>query len=175
MTGEGTARFVRAVDRLSIALARVASVFMAAATLIVCWMVLWRITGHSTYWEIEMAVYLIVAAVLVGSPYCLMTGGHIGVDLVSHLLSPVHRRRLERVLAVLGIVVCLYLAWKGLELTIDAFEKNERSGSSWNPPRWPFFAMMPLGLGLTALQYVAEMLRPQGVDTSGQAISGQGA
>ncbi|MEP7068039.1 MAG: TRAP transporter small permease [Usitatibacter sp.] len=171
----GAAGFVRAVDRLSTGLAVVASVFMAAATLIICWMVIWRVTGHSTYWEIEMAVYLVVAAVLVGSPYCLMTRGHIGVDLVSHLLSPRNRRHLERALAVLGMAVCLYLTWKGLELTIDSYGKHEGSGSSWNPPRWPFFAMMPLGLGLTALQYVAEMLRVAEVDTSTQALSGQGA
>jgi TRAP-type C4-dicarboxylate transport system permease small subunit len=169
------ARFVRAVDKLSTALAVVAAVFMAAATLIVCWMVIWRVTGHSTYWEIEMAVYLIVAAVLVGSPYCLMTKGHIGVDLLSQFLSPANRRRLERVLAVLGITVCLYLAWKGFELTLDSYAKNEGSGSSWNPPRWPFFAMMPIGLALTALQYVAEMMRSGEVDTSNQATSGQGA
>jgi TRAP-type C4-dicarboxylate transport system permease small subunit len=175
MSGATAARIVRAVDRLSTALGVVAAFFMAAATLIVCWMVIWRMTGHSTYWEIEMAVYLIVAAVLVGSPYCLMTRGHIGVDLVSHLLSPPKRRVLERVLAVLGLLVCLYLAWKGLDLTLEAFDKGERSGSSWNPPRWPFFAMMPIGLGLTALQYVAEMLREREIDTSGQAISGQGA
>jgi TRAP-type C4-dicarboxylate transport system permease small subunit len=175
MRGAAAARIVRAVDRLSTALGVVAALFMAVATLIVCWMVIWRMTGHSTYWEIEMAVYLIVAAVLVGSPYCLMTRGHIGVDLVSHLLSPRNRRILERVLAVLGLLVCLYLAWQGFDLTLEAFDKGERSGSSWNPPRWPFFAMMPIGLGLTALQYVAEMLREREIDTSGQAISGQGA
>jgi TRAP-type C4-dicarboxylate transport system permease small subunit len=169
------ARFVRAVDRLSKALAVVASFFMAAATLIVCWMVIWRATGHSTYWEIEMAVYLIVAAVLVGSPYCLMTRGHIGVDLLSALLSGANRQRLERALAVLGFVVCLYLAWKGLDLTLEAFHKNERSGSSWNPPRWPFFAMMPIGLGLTALQYVAEILRKRPPPREAHALSGHGA
>ena len=169
------ASFVRAVDRLSTALAVVASVLMAAATLVVVWMVIWRTTGHSTYWEIELSVYLIVGAVLIGSPYCLMTKGHIGVDLVSHLMSVRNRRILERVLAVLGLAVCVYLAWKGFELTMDAMHKNERSGSSWTPPRWPFFAMMPIGLGLTALQYVAEMLRDREVDTAGQAISGQGA
>ena len=141
MSVGAAARFVRAVDRFSTALAVVAAVFMAAATLIVCWMVIWRLTGHSTYWEIEMAVYLIVAAVLVGSPYCLMTRGHIGVDLLSHYLSPPNRHRLERVLAVLGIAVCLYLAWKGFELTLDAYAKHEGSGSSLNPPRCPFFAM----------------------------------
>lgn len=153
------ARFVRAVDALSTTLAVAAAVCLAAAMLIVVYMVVWRATGHSTYWEIELATYLIVATVLIGSPYCLKTGGHIGVDLLAHWLSERNKAILERVLAVLGILTCLYLAWKGLDLTFEAFHKNETSGSAWDPPRWPFFALMPVGLGLTALQYVAEMLR----------------
>jgi TRAP-type mannitol/chloroaromatic compound transport system permease small subunit len=74
------------------------------------------------------------------------------------------------------MAVCLYLTWKGLELTLDAFDKDETSGSAWNPPRWPLFAMMPLGLGLTALQYVAEMMRAT-PDEKAEALStsGQGA
>ena len=174
MTSPVAARFVRAVDAFSTALAVVAAACLAAAMLIVVYMVIWRATGHSTYWEIELATYLIVACVLIGSPYCLKTRGHIGVDLVSHLLSPPRALLLERVLAVLGFAVCVYLAWKGLELTLHAFQKNETSGSSWDPPRWPFFALMPFGLGLTAVQYLAEMLRDKPV-AEAVPISGQGA
>jgi TRAP-type C4-dicarboxylate transport system permease small subunit len=174
MRARRAARFVRAVDGISTGCAVAAALCLATAMLIVVYMVAWRATGHSTYWEIELATYLIVAAVLVGSPYCLKTKGHIGVDLVSHLLSPRKRKVLERVLAMLGLLVCLYLAWKGLELTLEAFHKGETSGSSWNPPRWPFFALMPLGLGLTALQYVAEMLR-KAPPAEPSALSGQGA
>jgi TRAP-type C4-dicarboxylate transport system permease small subunit len=171
------AAFVRGMDRFSVACAVVAAAFLAAAMLIVVWMVIWRATGHSTYWEIELATYLIVGCVLIGSPYCLMTHGHIGVDLVSHLLSPPKQRVLARVLAAMGLVVCLYLAWQGLGLTLEAFHKNETSGSSWNPPRWPFFALMPIGLALTALQYVAEMLRddPVKAPVDNLPVSGQGA
>lgn len=174
MTSSKAARFVRAVDALSTGLAVAAAACLAAAMLIVVYMVIWRATGHSTYWEIELATYLIVATVLIGSPYCLMTHGHIGVDLLAHLLAARHRLALERVLALLGMVVCLYLAWMGLDLTLEAFHKNETSGSTWDPPRWPFFALMPIGLGLTALQYVAEMLRARPAAEAG-AISGQGA
>jgi TRAP-type C4-dicarboxylate transport system permease small subunit len=152
--------FVRAVDRLSIGCAVFAAACLAAAMLIVVWMVVWRASGQSTYWEIELATYLIVATVLIGSPYCLMTRGHIGVDLLAHFLPSRHRIALERILAVFGLAVCLYLAWKGLDLTLEAFHKNETSGSAWDAPRWPLFITMPIGLGLTALQYVAEMLRP---------------
>lgn len=176
MRRHGAVRFVRTVDALSTVCAVIAAACLAAAMLIVVYMVVWRATGHSTYWEIELATYLIVACVLIGSPYCLKTKGHIGVDLVSHLLAPRKRLALERVLAVLGFVVCVYLAWEGLELTVHAFHSGETSGSSWDPPRWPFFALMPLGLGLTALQYVAEMLRPApAAEEAAIAISGQGA
>jgi TRAP-type C4-dicarboxylate transport system permease small subunit len=170
-------QFVRFVDRLSDACAVAASFMLAAATLIVVWMVGYRAMGNSTWWEIEAATYLIVAAVLVGSPYCLKTRGHIGVDLVSEWLPPRGKRWLTRILAVFGLAVCVYLAWKGLELTLEAWHKNEHSGSTWNPPRWPFFAMMPLGLGLTALQYVAELVRDDQSwrDEDKVPISGQGA
>lgn len=174
MIPRSAAVFVRLADRLSIACAVIAAACLAAAMLVVVWMVIWRAMGNSTYWEIELAVHLIVWSVLIGSPYCLMTKGHIGVDLVSHLLKPRNRLRLERVLAVLGFAICLYLAWKGLELTLEAIHKNEHSGSSWNPPRWPLFISMPIGLGLTALQYVAEMLRTGAAHDTG-TISGQGA
>ena len=174
MKGAAAARFVSRVDALSTACAVIAAACLAAAMLIVVWMVIWRATGHSTYWEIELATYLIVASVLVGSPYCLKTKGHIGVDLLSHLLSPGKQRILARTLALLGLMVCLYLAWVGLGLTLEALHKGERSGSSWNVLRWPFFALMPIGLGLTAVQYVAEMLREAPI-AAPTAISGQGA
>ena len=69
MSKAKAARFVRAVDAVSTACAVIAGLCLAAAMLIVCYMVIWRATGHSTYWEIELATYLIVASVLIGSPY----------------------------------------------------------------------------------------------------------
>ena len=167
--------FVRSVDRISDACAVFAALLLAAATLIITWMVLYRAMGNSTYWETELAIYLIISAVMIGSPYCLKTRGHIGVDLVSEFLSKKGRATLARVIAVVGLAVCVYLAWKGLELTIDSFEKNEHSGSMWNPPRWPLYLTMPVGLGLTALQYVAEWFRPAGEIVRPGPISGQGA
>lgn len=167
------------VDRLSDFCAYFAALALVSATLIVVWMVAYRAMGNSTYWEIEAATYLIVATVLIGSPYCLKTRGHIGVDLVSEFLGPRARRGLMRALGVAGLLVCAYLAWQGFDLTLEAWEKNETSGSSWNPPRWPFFSLMPIGLGLTALQYLADILRDEDRDepdpSRAAPVSGQGA
>ena len=152
--------FVRAVDRLSVLCAVIAAVLLALAAVIVTWSVFYRAMGASTFWEIEFAVFMMVASLFLASPYCLATNGHISVDLLPHYLSPRAARVLGLVTMVIGFGVCLYLMWRGGILTFEAYERRERTESTWAPYKWPLYLMMPVGLGLTALQYIAELVRP---------------
>lgn len=152
-------RFVKGMDALSAALAVIASVLLTVAVLVVTYMVVKRSLGGSSYWEIEFSIYLMVAAVFLGSPYCLATKGHVGVDAVTAFLPKNAARVCALIADIFGMAACLYLAWIGLELTLEAFHSGERSQSLWRPLRWPLYAMMPLGLGLTVVQYVAELLK----------------
>ncbi|TXF13306.1 TRAP transporter small permease subunit [Pelomicrobium methylotrophicum] len=151
--------FIRFADAISVACAVIASVMLFAAVLIVCWMVLYRALGHSTFWELETAVYLMVASVFLGSPYCLKTNGHVSVDLLAHYLPRRGSDILAIFIGVVGFVVCGYLTYVGAELMLKSLHEGETTGSLWNPPKWPLYLTMPLGLGLTALQYIAEILR----------------
>ncbi len=160
--------FVRTVDRIADALAVVASVLLTAAALIIVWNVIDRAMGASTYWQIEAAVYLMVTALFLGSPYCLKTKGHVGVDLLAHYLPDRHARALETGVAVVGLLVCLYLVWVGSEFAIDSYLKGDRTESTWAPLKWPLLSTLPLGLGLTALQYVAELIRLRDTRTTSQ-------
>jgi len=152
-------RFVRAVDRLGTACAAVASVMLALAALVITWNVIYRAMGASTYWEIEFSVYMMVAALFLASPYCLRTHGHVAVDLLSYYLPKRFARPVMVAVAVIGLLVCVYLAVVGGILTIESFEKGETTESTWAPLKWPLFLTMPVGLALTALQYVAELVR----------------
>ncbi|HEY0877118.1 MAG TPA: TRAP transporter small permease [Zeimonas sp.] len=154
----------RAIDRLAVGLAVVAAVLLVLAALVITWSVFWRATGHSTWWEIEFSVYMMVASLFLASPYTLKTRGHVGVDLLTHYLPQRLRFRAAVVVAVIGLAVCLYLAWLGAGLAWESFLKGERTESTWAPRKWPLFAMLPLGLGLTALQYVVEIFRPAQAD-----------
>jgi TRAP-type C4-dicarboxylate transport system permease small subunit len=154
-------RFVRAVDAVSTACAAAAAVMLALAALIICWNVLYRASGASTYWEIEFSVYMMVAALFLGSPYCLRTGGHVSVDLLTHFLPERAARLVGVIVAVLGLLICIYLAVAGGILTVESFARGERTESTWAPSKWPLFLSMPVGLGLTALQYLAELARPR--------------
>lgn len=149
----------RAVDRLADALAVLAAVLLVAAALVITWSVLYRAAGNSTYWELEFSVYMMVASLFLASPYTLKTRGHVGVDVVSHYLPPRARRRLAVGVAVVGLLACVLLGWLGAELAWESFLRGERTESSWRPYKWPLFLMMPLGLGLTALQYAVELSR----------------
>ena len=151
--------FVRAIFRLSTACAAVSAVLLALAALVITWSVIYRAMGASTYWEIEFSVYMMVAALFLASPYCLATQGHVGVDLLSHYLPRPAAKGVAIVVGLIGLAVCVYLAYVGAELTLDAFERGDRTESAWAPLKWPLFLTMPVGLGLTALQYVADLLR----------------
>jgi TRAP-type C4-dicarboxylate transport system permease small subunit len=151
--------FVRAVFRLSTACAAIAAVMLLAAALVITWSVVYRALGNSTWWEIEFSVYMMVASLFLASPYCLATHGHVGVDLLSHYLPRRFNRPLAIAVGLIGLAVCVYLAWAGAELTLHAYVRGERTESTWAPPKWPLYLAMPVGLGLTALQYVADLLR----------------
>ena len=152
-------RFVRFADCLTIACAIVASMLLVAAVFVITWMIFYRAIGHSAYWEIEFSVYSMVAAVFLGSPYCVKTNGHVAVDLLTEFTPRRANRVIGLVLALVSLAVCLYLTFAGGELAYHAWLKGETTESLWRPAKWPLYATMPLGLGITALQYVAEILR----------------
>lgn len=153
--------FARTVSRISDGCAVVAAVLLALAVMIICYMIVRRTLGYSSFWEVEASIYLTVAATFLASPYTLRTGGHVSVDLLPGLLPAGARWFLMTALKLTGTAVCLYLAWEGWRLTHEALLSDERSISMWRPVRWPMYAMMPIGMGLTALQYLCEILAPE--------------
>lgn len=153
-------QLVRVIDRLSMACGIVAAVFIALAVLIVSYMVLIRYLGYSTFWEIEASIYLMVAATFLGSPYTLKTKGHVSVDLLAAVLPAQAQRTLHVVLALLGMAICAYLAVVGWRITWEAFESGERTYSLWRPYVWPLHLMLPVGMALTVLQYLALLASP---------------
>lgn len=155
------AAFVRWVDRLGIWCAAVAAVMLGLAAIVITWSVIYRALGASTYWELEFSVYMMVASLFLASPYTLATRGHVGVDLISHYLAPRAARVLAIAVGIVGLAICVYLAIAGGHLTLESFAKGEHTESAWAPAKWPLFLTMPVGLGLTALQYVADLVRPQ--------------
>lgn len=150
-------RFAAVVERLSVVCAVIAAALLLASIFTVTWMVVWRALGHQNSWELEAGIMMMVGAVFLASPYTLATKGHVGMELLDAVLSDRAKERLLVAGHVVGFAVCLYLAWMGLGMTIDAYRGNERGLGIARLVEWPKYAAMPIGMGLTALQYLVEI------------------
>jgi len=151
--------FLKLVRKLSQACGVIAAGLLAAATLVVCQMVVMRyFLSASTVWQTEFVTFAIVGATFIGTPYVLLHRGHVGVDLVTVYT----RGRLRFVLALfsslLSLVFCAIVAWAGWQHWHEAWAGGWRTETVWALPLWIPLLSLPIGLALTTLQFVADVL-----------------
>ena len=147
-------RLAKIVNRLSEIVGIAAGVMLVLAVLVLNYMIVRRTFGLSAYWEIELSVYLLVAATFLGSPFTLKHAGHIGIDFLPTVLRGRWSKILRSAAALLGLVVCTFLAWQGADFAFEAYTIGEAAETIWAPLLWPIKATMALGLFLTAMQYI---------------------
>ncbi len=136
-----------------------AAAMIVISVLVVVQMVWVRyVMQASSIWQTEFVTYLLVAATFIGSPYVLLTRGHVNVDLLPIYLT--HRWRL--VLAIFAIVLslafCLLIAWYGYKFWYEAWDNNWHSDTIWEVRLWIPYLAMPIGFGILSLQYIADLL-----------------
>lgn len=149
-------RFIRGTRFISQLTGVVAAGLIALSVFVVCEMVFVRyVLGQTTIWQTDFVIYSLVAATFVGSPYVLMTRGHVNVDVLPHYAGP----RLRRALAIFASVVTLAFATTLAILTFlfwkEAWDQKWVSDSMWRARLWIPYSSMPIGLGLLVLECIA--------------------
>lgn len=147
--------FARVVGWLSEASGYVSGALILASMLVVCYGVLLRyFLGASTIWQTELAIYFLMFAAFVGGAYGLKHDDHVHIDLVVNRFSGRVRVAIRLVAALLGLSLIVVVGVIGLVLWWETMVAGRRSGTAWNPPlSYPYF-IIPLGMGLIALQYL---------------------
>lgn len=152
-------RILRIADILTNAAAALALIMIAATVLVINHMIVIRLLGMSVVWNMELAIYLTIGAFFLGSPYAAKTKGHVAVDLLESALPPRPALAVRIVVHFAVLAVCIYMASVTGMYAWHAFAIDLRSTSLWSPNLWPVYASMPIGLGLTALQTLADLVR----------------
>lgn len=127
---------------------------VAAAVIVTEAVIVRKIFGVSTVWQIEASVFLLIFTVFVGAPFVQKNEHHLNVDLVIIHLSP---RTREITLIIVSIISCLLaalLAWYAWPMWWESIVNNEHSESLWGPPLWIPYLFLPLGMTLLFLQYI---------------------
>jgi TRAP-type C4-dicarboxylate transport system permease small subunit len=150
-------RFVATVRAISLACGVAAALMIALGVLTVCHMVFVRyVLNQNTIWQTDLTTYLLIGATFIGSPYVLMTRGHVNVDVLPHYLWPRARYWLAVFAAIVSIAFCVTLAVLAALYWYDAWSKNWVSDTMWRAHLWIPYASMPVGLAILTLQYAAD-------------------
>ena len=151
--------FVRAVAAVSTAFGVFSVLLLLVSVAVVVHLVVLRyVLVESAIWHHEFVTYGLIAATFLGSPYVLLTYGHVNVDLLPHYLPMGARRWLAVLASALGLLFCAYITWQGWFFFHEAWEDGRTAGTVWNPPLWVPYLTLPLGMGLVCLQYVAQII-----------------
>src|SRR3954467_9820536 len=104
-------QYVRVMRLLSQLCGFAAAGLIAAGVLVVCEMVFVRyVLNQTTIWQTDFTTYCLIAATFIGSPYVLMTRGHVNVDVVPHYAGPRTRYWLAIFAAAVTLTFAITLA-----------------------------------------------------------------
>ncbi|NAZ35422.1 TRAP transporter small permease subunit [Rubellimicrobium sp. CFH 75288] len=151
----------RGIDRVTIALGRIAAVLVLAAALISAGNATSRylFALSSNAW-LEIQWYLFGGIIMLAAAETLRQNGHVRVDLIYSNIS--ERKRLW--IDIVGILVFLlpfsiFLAWLCWPVAWGAFQRGEMSSNSGGLIRWPVRTIIALGFTLVAVQGVSELIK----------------
>jgi len=151
-------RLIRAVTVISQVCGIIAAGLIAAGVLVVCEMVFVRyVLNQNTIWQTDFTTYCLIAATFIGSPYVLMTRGHVNVDVVPHYAGPRARFWLAIFAASVTLAFAITLAILTFLFWKESWDNKWVSDTMWRARLWIPYMSMPIGLTLLALECVADL------------------
>ena len=165
MTGERSVG--RALTRLSQFFSRINLIcaYLGAALLffiasIICVEVTGRgLGGSSQLWVIETSEYALLFITFLGAPYLLEKNMHVVLDLVQNRSKRRTRLTLQAFNSGVGFLVCAVLTVVGVMVVIEQYGLGVREITVMRPYSWWITSALPLGSGLMAVQFLAQLIR----------------
>ena len=131
---------------------------VAAAIIVTEAVIVRKLLGVSTIWQIEASVFLLIFTVFAGAPFVQKNEHHLNVDLVIIHLSPRIREITLIVVSIISCILAAVLAWYAWPMWWESVVGNEHSESLWGPPLWIPYLFLPLGMTLLFLRYIVYIL-----------------
>lgn len=111
------------------------------------------------FWMTAIIEYSVFAGVFLAAPWVLQKNGHVRVDvLVGGLPSPA-ANYLELVVNTFGVLVCLALAWYGLDSMLLTYSDGDMIEKDVRLPVWQPIALFIFSMVLLAIEFLFRALR----------------
>lgn len=127
-----------------------------------------------TSWSLEINTFLIVYVAVMTAANVQRDDSHIRITFLADKAGPGARRLFRILIALAGVGVSSIMAWRGFFITYQAWEYGERVSSSFGTPMVLPYALLPLGFGTLALQFLVDLIDalfwPDRNDSGGKTI-----
>lgn len=145
-----------AFDALHLACIWAAGIAIALMSIIIpIGVVLRYVFGFGAQWPEPIAILLMVVFTFVGAAAAYRAGGHIAVAMLTDALPAALRRGMARLVDLLMLLVCAFVAWYGTRLCLETMGQSI-SELPWLPVGVTY-AAIPLG-ALATLLFVLERI-----------------
>lgn len=139
-----------ALDRVYLACIWVAGAAIAAMSLIIPFGVFTRyVLGTGSQWPEPIAILLMMMFTFIGAAAAYRAGAHIAVTMLTDALPAPMQRALAVLVHALMLVVCGFVAWYGLQLSIETMGQTIAE-LPWLPVGVTY-APIPIGAAVTVL------------------------
>ena len=118
--------------------------------------VLRNLFDSGLYWGDPLLRVVVLWLSIVGAMIATREGGHIKIDVLGHYLGPRAKLAATVLTGLFSAVVCFITAYYGTLFVID--ERSYGDFAFARVPAWLCEAIIPLGLGIIGMRFLAQSL-----------------
>ncbi len=132
-----------------------------AAALMLVWLmvsvvvsVVMRNSGVQPFaWLFTSSEYALLYMTMLGAPWLVREKGHVHIELLTAKLPDAAKGVVSRGVALLCVVVCAILAWKGYDLFYTNVVRGDYDVRAYFYPRWLLTIAFPISFGVMAIEF----------------------
>ena len=142
-----------------------ASLCLASLSVVIMLQVFIRyVVGLPLVWVDEVAIYLLIATIYIGSSVGVLDDQHFRVSFLVELLPRPLASLVKTVILMVWLAFSITVAWQGAKIVGMLFKAPYISPALGVPQQWPYL-LLPVGFSLMALKVgilIFEGWRPTG-------------
>jgi len=113
--------------------------------------------NHSLAWSEELARYIFIWQVWLGSAYCVVKNRHIRIDVFTDKLPKNVYKVFEILVTIATIAFCVFMFSKGLQVANKIARLHQTSPALKLPMQYVYYCI-PLSSGLMIIHYILHVV-----------------
>ena len=156
----GLARIMGTIEFLDTKLAAFSGWVIVVMMLTISYDVIMRyLFRMPTTWSFEINRYMLILVMFFGSGYTFLSGGHVGVDILTDRLEARKQLLLGIFVSVISGIYAIVFFIESWTFAWDAFENGIKSTEYLAWPLWPMRSFLVIGAGMLFLECVIKFIR----------------